>query len=159
MRKENKAFFEEMRFDDVLFAQNTLKECEGKLNRNKIGVVVSLLVPVFDVIVSLILEKMNNGDAAFTWWFIAAIVAYVIGGGLMSSLKMVWKTTVFSWFIIPIFPIDACVAIVAFCTAGAVALFLPIVFVLMTRYQLSKDKKAAEAYLRCCKPIENVEIA
>lgn len=157
MRKEKKEFFEEMRFDDVLFAQNTLKECEEKLKRNKIGVIVSLIVPVFDVIVSMILEKMNMGDTALTYWIIAAVVAYIIGGGIMSSLKMVWKTTVFSWFIIPVFPVDLCVAFVAFCTAGAAALFLPIVFVLMTRYQIGKDKKAAEEYLACCKPVVDAE--
>ena len=128
------------------------QECEKKLNRNKIGIIVSLLVPVFDIIVGVLFEKLNMGDGALAAWIGAAVIAYLIGGGLTSALKMFWRVTMISWFIIPIFPIDLFVGGVGFCLAGSIALFLPIVFVLLTRYQISKDKKAAEEYLVCCKP-------
>ncbi len=150
MKRENKNLFEEMHFDGIEYAQNCLKETETKLNRNKIGIIISLIVPVINVIVMMLAEKYNWGDSMITLWIITACVAYIVGGGLLDAIKMVWKVTMIGWFIIPVFPVDIATAFVAFCTAGVVALFLPIVFILLNRYQLVKDKKAAEEYLACC---------
>lgn len=151
MRNKRAKLFEDMQFDNALFAQNTLQECEEKLNRNKIGMIVAALVPVVDVIITMLFEALGMGDAAFGAWVAAAVVAYLIGGGLGKSLKMVWKVTTVAWFILPIFPIDLGVAAAAFCLSGGVALFLPITFVFLTRMQINRDKKAAEQYLACCK--------
>ena len=159
MRNERRELFEEMTFDNVLFAQNTLEECETKLNRNKLGMIVAAVVPVFDVIATAIMENLGMGDSAFGVWFAAAVLAYLIGGGLGKSLKMVCRVTTVAWFIFPIFPIDLGIAAAAFCMSGAVALFLPIVFVFLTRIQISRDKKTAEQYLACCKPAYAEEAA
>lgn len=159
MKKERREFFEEMTFDDALFAQNTLEECDRKLNRNKIGIIVSLLVPVLDIITTVICENLGMRDSVFGIWCAFAVAAYLIGGGLKSSLKMVWNVTYHSWLLLPIFPMDLCIGAAGFCMSGAVALFLPIIFVLLTRHQINCDKAAAEQYLACCKPVNGEEAA
>lgn len=159
MRNEGTKLFEEMTFDDVLFAQNTLEECETKLNRNKIGMIFAAAVPVIDMFATVIMDKLGMIDSVIGVWIAIAVVAYLIGGGLGKSLKMVWKVTTIGWFIIPIFPIDLGIAATALCMSGAVALFLPIVFVFLTRIQIGRNKKAAEQYLACCKPACGEEVA
>lgn len=156
MRNENKTLFNEMRFDDVQYARNTLTECDKKLARNKIGIIVALIVPVFDIIMATIFEKFGMTDSPIGIWIVAALVAYIIGGGLKASLKMVWRVTMVSWWLIPIFPIDLAIGATAFMMSGAIALFLPIVFVLLSRMQISKDRDAAQRYMDCCRPAREV---
>lgn len=147
MKKEKKQLFEQEQFADAVAAQAYLTDCNKKLERSKIGLIVAALVPVIDAIAASILNKMGNGDAAFGVWLVVAIVAYLIGGGLGTALKLVLRVTSVAWFIFPIFPIDIAIAIGAFCIAGAVALFLPVIFVLMARHQLKLNKEAAEYIL------------
>ncbi len=148
MAKEKKTLFEEMEFTDANIAKETLDKCEEKLSRNKIGVIVALLVPVLDIAIPTILMALGAAeDVGFTIWIIVALAAYLIGGGLLPALKLVWRVTWFAFVIIPIFPIDFLIGAVAFCISGAIALFLPIIFVLMTKHQITMDRDAAKAYL------------
>ena len=156
MTKEKKPLFEKMVFDDAQYAQTILSDCETKLERNKIGIIVALLVPIIDIIIAVISSLSEVGIDLFSFFFMLAVVSYIVGGGLKMALKLVWKVTSISWFVIPIFPIDLAIAAVAFFISGAVALFLPVVFVLMTRYQLTQDRDAAKQYLSCFKPAEEV---
>ena len=141
MKKEKKPLFEQVQFADAVAAQAFITDSEKKLARGKIGLIVAALVPVFDIIIANIL---SDGDVAVGLWFVAAIAAYIVGGGLGSALKFVLKLTYYCWVFFPIFPIDFAIAIFAFFMAGAVALFLPVVFVLLTQHQLKKNKEAAE---------------
>ena len=156
MAKEKKPLFEKMVFDDAQYAQTILDDCETKLERNKIGVIVALLVPIIDIVVAVVSVMYFPGSEPFTFFLFLAVVSYIIGGGLKTTLNLVWKVTSISWFVFPIFPIDLAIAAIAFCFSGMIALFLPIVFVLMTRYQLTLDRDAAKQYLSCFKPAEEV---
>ena len=143
MKKEKKPLFEQVQFADAVAAQAFITDSEKKLARGKIGLIVAALVPVFDIIISIILRD-SAGDVAVGLWFVAAIAAYIVGGGLGSALKFVLKLTYYCWVFFPIFPIDFAIALFAFFMVGGVALFLPVVFVLLTQHQLKKNREAAE---------------
>lgn len=160
MTKEKKPLFEKMEFDDVAYAKSVVDECNVSLQRNKIGLIVGIAVPIFDfillAIVSLLLDKgIDLVGVGFVVMIIAAIVAYVIGGGLITSLKMIWKITWFSFLIIPIFPIDIVVGIIAGAFVVFGAIFLPVIVIFFERLQIKSDLEAANDYLKYCKPVES----
>ena len=124
-----------------------MSDCDKKLKRNTIGLIIGALVPVIDAIATVVLTKLDNGDAAVGVWFAVALVAYILGGGLGSAIKFVFKLSHIAWLIFPIFPVDIAIAGIVFFIAGGVALFLPVVFILMARHQLKLNKNAAEYLL------------
>lgn len=155
MKKEKPKFYEEMVFDDVQYAKNAYDNCTKKLQKNKIGIIVSLFAPVVGII---FMNLMSSGDTdPFVWLFIptgiVAVISYIIGGGLLTALKIIWKVTSIAFWVVPTWLFGAIAAWVAFCLTCFVACWFPVVIVLIERYFISKDRKAAEEYLNCCKPV------
>lgn len=155
-QEEKKQVFTEMRFDDAQYAQLVVEECNVKMKRNLIGIIISLFVPIIDAIV---LTFVNDDNLVIVLGIIAVVLigTYLIGGGLSYALKTLWRVTRFSFFVIPIFPINLLIAWIAVGFTGLVAIFLPIVFILFNRYQIYKDRKAARTFLECCRTTDNIE--
>ncbi len=148
MKKEKQPFVEVLNFSDALAAQSYLADYQKNEQKRKIGLIIAAAVPIFDIIIGLVFITLANaGAAAFFIWLIAAIAAYVIGGGLSSAIKFVLKVWYWSWMIIPFFPVDLVIAIFGAAIAGLIVIFLPIIVVLFSQYQEKKSKEAAEVLL------------
>lgn len=152
MSNEKKAFFEEVSLSDAMAAQTLKDECERKLERGKIGMWVAAAVPLIDALCVWILMSLELDDLLLAVLVVVALAAYILGGGLVSALKMVWKVTWTAYRIIPIFPWDLLVGFCALAFAGGIALMFPIIFVLLSRYQLTMNKEAAEKFLQMSQP-------
>lgn len=153
MTKEKKPLFETMQFGDVKYAQTILDECEKKLARNKIGIWVSILGPIIGIFITLLLAYVFHIETiGITFWLIATIISYWVAGCLWSTLKMGIKVIYYSWLLIPLFPIDIFIAMIVFgFVIFGMGLF-PIIFVLLARYQIKKDRDAAAQFLDCYRP-------
>ena len=69
-----------------------------------IGFVISLIAIVFTALA--IWGNPDNKDAFIILAIFLALPSYIIGGGILNALKVVWKITKIGWFLIPVFPAD-----------------------------------------------------
>ena len=100
------------------------------------AIILSLLVPIIDFVLFWIFEQLGCGDITIGVCVVVAVIVYLLCGGLWPALRMVWNATTIVLGIIPFFPFNLLFAAAAFCITGAIAVFLPIVFVLWNRYGL-----------------------
>lgn len=157
MKKEKQPFFEQISFNNEEEAKQYCADCRNKLERGKIGLIVAAIVPVVDILLSTLFNRLGISDVSVAVIFIAPIIAYIVGGGLKSALKFVFKVTRVGWIIIPIFPIDIAIAIIVFCISGGVAIFLPIIFVFLAQHQLKMNMQGAQAYLNPSDVAQNMK--
>lgn len=154
MAKAKKPLFEQMVFNDVQYAKDTMAICEEKLARNKTALYIAAGGTLCTVLSFLLTGTVM--EEIFVWIAIcASIVSYIIGGGIKIALSWTWKICKFGWFIIPIFPIDIVAGIGAFIVAVFAFFLVPIVCVWLNRRQISKDYEAAKQYLSYCAPVGN----
>ncbi len=67
----------------------------------------------------------------------------------INYIKYLWKAIKFTWFIVPIFPIDLFFCIFGAAAFFALSLFVPALPCLMTLYQAYINRKEARKYLSC----------
>lgn len=142
--KGKKAFFEDLQFDDAAYAQDVKQECESKLKRVQIGLIIAAVASIL----SFIDIKFFDGQGyALGFGFLLGIASYIVGGGIAAAFKMVWRVAWFGWIVVPVFPIDFLI----FICAGVMAVFaficFPIVFVFLNYLQVKRNYDDAEKYL------------
>ena len=120
------------------------QECESKLKRVQIGLIIAAAA----TILSFIDFKFYGGQGkALGFGFLLGIASYIVGGGILSALKMVQRVAWFGWVVVPVFPVDLCI----FACAGVMAVFaficFPIVFVFLNYIQVKRNYDEAERYL------------
>ena len=148
MALEKKAFFPKYKIIDTTEAKACLETGSKKLKKNTIGLIVAAIVPIFDAVIASILNKTDKwGDATFAIWIVAAIVAYLVGGGLVSAIMMVLKITYMAFWAGGGMLLGIVFGAAAFCFAGAAALFMPIIIVLFCRSEIKENMSEAEEVL------------
>lgn len=81
---------------------------------------------------------------------IMSIVAYHKGGGFGKYMKTFKEIAKWGWLLIPIFPADIGVAMMAICFGLVLMLYFPIIFISMHVKSIRKNSAAAEDYIRRC---------
>lgn len=159
MEKEKKPLFEEMQFDNVQYAKDVLDSCEKKLKKCKKGLYISIIPTILSVMAFYGIVSADVAEIFIPIILILAIISYIVGGGLKVALSWGWKICKFAWFVVPVFPIDIAIALLAFGVVVYAFIFVPLVFVWLNYRQISKDRNAAAQYLEYCKPsnIDNNE--
>ncbi len=154
MKREKKGLFDERVFEDVAVAQIVADSYESAKQKNKIGLIIGIFVPVIDFVFGVLLTEFPalcfGMDSFLVWFlgaFIFAVIAYLISGTFGKAMKFVWRVTTIGWVILPIFPLDVIVAWVAFALSGMLALVLPFLVILVERFQINKDYKQAKRFL------------
>ena len=79
---------------------------------------------------------------------IMSIVAYHKGGGFGKYMKTFKEIAKWGWLLIPIFPADLCVALMAIAFGLMLMLYFPIIFISMHVKSINKNSAAAEDYIR-----------
>lgn len=149
MAKENKPLFEKMEFNDVQYARDMMSGCEAKLAKCQKAMPFAAVgtlcgVPAF----------IFNGAAprlTSVLLFVAivlSIIAYSTGGGIKIAISWAWKICKFGWYVIPFFPVDLVVAVVAFVVAVMGFFCAPLLFVWLNKRQITQDYEAAKQYLQ-----------
>ncbi len=77
-----------------------------------------------------------------------SIVAYHKGGGFGKYMKTFKEIAKWGWLLIPIFPADLCVALMAIAFGLMLMLYFPIIFISMHVKSINKNSAAAEDYIR-----------
>lgn len=150
MKKQKKAFYEEKVFNNAESASQVELRCETVLKRNKIGIIIGAAAFVWDIILVMLLGQHPTMFDSIGWyWFaiIPAAISYLVAGGLLDMLKILWKVTLNTYCIVPLLLIDLIAAYVAFMfTLAAVVIFLALILFVI-RIGIKKDLKEAKQYL------------
>jgi len=141
-KKESKKFFESVQFDTVENAENTARKAAKKLEKAKIGLIIAGVATALSAL-GFSFEVLGF---LLPIAFLAAIAAYIVGGGIKIALKTAWKIAKFGWFVIP-FPYDIVTGIVTLIFAIMGFIFFPVVFVLVNFFQIKKTLNEAEEFL------------
>ena len=79
---------------------------------------------------------------------VMSIVAYHKGGGFGKYMKTFKEIAKWGWLLIPIFPADLCIALMAIACGLMIMLYFPLAFISMHVNSIRKNTAAAEAYIR-----------
>lgn len=144
-KKEKVKLIETVQFQD-------LKEAKRAVSMAKVNQLRILLGFILAVIATyLSFTGLQNQTEAWIGGFFLGFFAYIIGGGLGKAIKTAWNITKFCWYVIPIFPIDLCIALAGFVFSLWGLMFVPIFFVGMNYIQHKKTLDAAKRYLAECR--------
>ena len=112
------------------------------------GVLISI-APKGDSAVTTMGYLLLTIPALFQYVAIAvSIVAYHKGGGFGKYMKTFKEIAKWGWLLIPIFPADLCVALMAIAFGLMLMLYFPIIFISMHVKSINKNSVAAEDYIR-----------
>ena len=125
---------------DIIYEQADQSEALTNL-----GIIFSLIATTLDfTVVPTYAEKLFKDDqllGSIVFWLILALVSFIIGGGFRTAIKTVVRITEIAWHLIPFFPIDLFIAAIAFVAVACLSLWFPVIFVIINRIQISKDKR------------------
>lgn len=146
-RKQTK-LIEDVQFKDIERAKRAVTFAKVNQIRILIGLIIALIATGFTAY-----SFWGNADYPPLYICVASligVVAYLIGGGIFNALKMAMKITKFGWFIIPVFPADILIGILAFFFSIFALLCVPVVFVGLNYVQHKRTLDAAQSYLAQC---------
>ncbi len=143
-KKESRKFFESVQFDTVANAEQVIEKSQKKLEKAKIGLIVSGVATGLSAL-AFFFPVLNF---LLIFAFLASVAAYIIGGGIKIALKTAWKIAKFGWFIIP-FPYDIATGIITLIFAVMGFMFIPVVFVFVNYLQIKKNLNEAQEFLGC----------
>lgn len=143
-----------MTFDNVTYARDELKKCDSKL---KLGVVLTLCAVPYTLFILLMMILKARIDSNPIIDFIGIVFLVIALGATLIGVVMIHvggvafrfakKVTYWCWTLVPIFPIDLCVAFIG----GAMALFsvlaMPALYLALGTYAVYREKCDAEAFL------------
>ena len=151
MAKTKEKIFTDMVFNDAVYAKKIYDETDIRMKRNTIAIGCSIVATILDFVLAPNLAGIFFKDDLFfgslVFWAVFAAVVFAIGGGFKNALSTCVKIGKIVWFVIPIFPADIIIGLSFGLTALILVLWFPIVFVLINRVQISKDRKAAAQYM------------
>jgi len=112
------------------------------------GVLISI-APKGDSAVTTMGYLLLTIPALFQYVAIAvSIVAYHKGGGFGKYMNTFKEIAKWGWLLIPIFPADLCIALLAIACGLSIMLYFPLAFISMHVNSIRKNTAAAEAYIR-----------
>ena len=149
MAKQKKPLIENLTFDNAMYAQETLDKAKTKLEKSKLGLIVSGVASVFGLI-GLFVGTTALGTIFCIIAIAGAIASYIMAGGFGIAVKTAGKLAKFGWYMAP-FPFDIVICIFTFIFAVFAFFCVPVIFVFITRLQQKRTIKNAEEYLRFCK--------
>lgn len=135
MREEKEELFQEEQFARKEDTVEELKTHIASFRNSRLAIILSVLVPLIDCSLTYLLSPLQVSDEViFCAWIAVAIIVYLLCGGLLPALQMVWKATYTTYCLVPIFPLDLFLGAWVFLISGIIALFLPVIIVLWNRY-------------------------
>lgn len=157
-------------FDDIEEARAYLEEAPELLEKAKKGKKIAkvqlflMFLVLAGIIGGAVLFTTLDGDDSTTALLktslltlptilsyvaiIMSIVAYHKGGGFGKYMKTFKEIAKWGWLLIPIFPADLCVALMAIAFGLMLMLYFPIIFISMHVKSINKNSAAAEDYIR-----------
>lgn len=157
-------------FSDIEEARAYLEEAPVLLEKAKKGKKVAkvqlffmIMILVSAIASGVLISIAPKGDSAVTtmgyllltipalFQYVAiavSIVAYHKGGGFGKYMKTFKEIAKWGWLLIPIFPADLCVALMAIAFGLMLMLYFPIIFISMHVKSINKNAVAAEDYIR-----------
>ena len=142
MAKKSKKLIETMEFDNYAAAQAMVDSADAKRKRIFIGLALSAVATAC----SCLAFSGNASDIVGFGGMFLALVAYIVGGGFGSALKLAWGLAKFGWIILP-FPYDIVTGFITFFFAIIAFVCFPVVFVLMSFFKHNKEYSEAKKYL------------
>ena len=151
---EKRKIIETIEFDNYAYAKNVLEQSALKLEKIKIGLIVSAAA-TFCTVLGLIFGNINQSlFGAFMFFaLVGSIASYIVGGGFKIALKAAKNLAIFGWFILP-FPADIITGLVTLVIAIYGFMFIPLIFVFLNYRQQKKNHNDAEEYIKYCRPVE-----
>ena len=139
-----KVLFEE-RIWNYMNAKDVINETEDRLAKNSLGIIAALVALVLDFV---LLKYFPLKSVALCGCVVFALLAYYIGGVLKISVRLIIRVGFESWYFNPINLLEIAVRVTVVLLALACFVFLPIVFMVISRKQISKDSRTALIFLK-----------
>lgn len=79
---------------------------------------------------------------------VGSLISYAIAGGILKSIRYSFRIAIVGWCIIPIFPINLCIGLLALMLSVLTFIFVPIVSIGINYVQTKKDIEDAELFIR-----------
>lgn len=154
-RKKKTHLFEETTFEGRDAAQEFLDKNAATMKRSKLGLQIAVLASVFGVICLLLDFDVISIDLPISVenvmlliCLIGSLVSYIMAGGILKSIRYSFRIAVVGWFIVPVFPFDLCIGLIALMLSIFAFIFVPIVSVGINYVQTKKDIEDAELFIR-----------
>lgn len=147
-KREKEKLFEAVQFKDFEQAKRAVTLAKINQTRILIGMVIALISTGFTAYA--IFGNAEQPMEYFSYAFLLAIPAYLIGGGIVKALKQAWKIAKIGWFLIPVFPIDLAIGLVALIWSFFAFFCIPAFFVVGNYIQHKNTLQAAKSYLAQC---------
>lgn len=127
--------------------QAEITRIEVRKKRGLVGLLVALVAEVF-YILAFTLSRSDVttalADVLIIMALVATVVSYIIGGGILTAIKTFFGIIKWSWFLIPIFPIDIIFVILGAFVGLLALIFAPLLYVLINQI---KTRREMTAYL------------
>lgn len=154
-RKKKSHLFEETTFEGRDAAQEFLDKNAATMKRSKLGLQVAVIASIFGVFCLMLAFDVVSIDlpipienAMLLICLGGSLVSYVMAGGILKSIRYSFRIAIVGWCIIPIFPIDLCIGLMALMLSILAFIFVPIVSVGINYVQTKKDIEDAELFIR-----------
>ncbi|SDA50795.1 hypothetical protein SAMN02910275_00897 [Butyrivibrio sp. INlla18] len=151
MAKTKARIFDEMVFDDAVYAKKVYDDAKVRLRRNTASIAMSVIVTILDITVVPALVNKLFGEYVLLGYILLfgalAGIVYSIGGGFVNAVRVAIKTGKIVWYIVPFVPLDILFGLLTSFVAFCLGIMFPVFYVLLNRIQIRKDKRAAIQYL------------
>ena len=154
-RKKKSHLFEETTFEGRDAAQEFLDKNAATMKRSKLGLQVAVIASIFAVFCLMLAFDVVSIDlpipienAMLLICLGGSLVSYVMAGGILKSIRYSFRIAIVGWCIIPIFPIDLCIGLLALMLSVLTFIFVPIVSIGINYVQTKKDIEDAELFIR-----------
>lgn len=149
-----KAVVEVPVFASVYEAEQTKAKCEKKMENYPLASKIAIAASVCTVLGYLVSKIYSPiallGNVLYLVAIIGSIVTYVKIGGLGIGVKGAFKIAKAGWFLIPIFPVDLFIFLVALIFSIYALFLIPAVILFFVKKEILADLYAAEEYLERC---------
>lgn len=154
-RKKKSHLFEETTFEGRDAAQEFLDKNAATMKRSKLGLQVAVIASIFGVFCLMLAFDVVSIDlpipienAMLLICLGGSLVSYVMAGGILKSIRYSFRIAIVGWCIIPIFPINLCIGLLALMLSVLTFIFVPIVSIGINYVQTKKDIEDAELFIR-----------
>lgn len=113
-------------------------------NRFKYAMIIGGFASVLGAITFLFLKSDAKGnvflDILAISWLLVTVIAYMLGG-FGTMIKTAWGIAKWGWYLIPIFPVDLFLLLLALMLSVMAFLFVPIVPIVIAYSNYKKEQK------------------
>lgn len=148
MKKQKTKFFETPEFTSREVAEQFFSRTGKKLGDCRRALPVAIVGSASSVTAFLLWDKLELiAGLLFLAALACAIASFIIGGGILTTIKWAWKLALAGWFIAWVPFVDICVGVMVFIVALGALFFLPIVGVGLNYLQYKQDYEYAALLL------------